>query len=239
VKTLNVNSIAMKLIKLFIYSNLALMGICSCSKPSFKFNSSRPSFNLNPERDAIAHSADPMQDEVLTSYIRSSGKAPVQVASKQKISSYYNVTKPYPLTAKLLNKTLKGKLLNKGQDIINVSNKYKICPLFLAAVCCHETGNGESIYAKKYNNVSGQMYRNKLTGKWGPMKFSSVTECLTRTASNLKENYIDEGRTSISKIQAKYCPVITNKKSKDYNDPSGINKHWTTGVQKWMTRIQS
>lgn len=223
----------MKLIKLFVYTNLALFGLCSCSGPLFKFGNSK----VNHERDAIAYSADPIQDEVLEPYIKSSGKAPVQAASKQKISSYYNVTKSYPLTVKLLNKTLKGKLLNKGQDIINISNKYKICPLFLAAVCCHESGNGESVYAKKYNNVSGQMYRNKSTGKWGPMKFSSVNECLNRTASNLKQNYIDEGKTSVSKIQAKYCPIITNKKSKDYNDPSGVNKHWSGGVQKWMNRI--
>ena len=227
----------MKLIKLLIYSNLALMGICSCSKPSFKFNSSRPSFNLNPERDAIAYSADPIQETVLED--SRSSKASVQITKKQKISSYYNVTKPSPVTAKDLNKILQGKLRNKGQDIIDVSKKYKICPLFLAAICCHESGNGSSIYAQKYNNVSGQMKRDKSSGKWGPLKFASVNECLNRTAFNLKENYIDDGRITISKIQAKYCPIITNKKSKDYNDSRGVNKHWNSGIQKWMTRIQS
>ena len=227
----------MKLIKLFIYSNLALMGICSCSKPSFKFNSSRPSFNLNPERDAIAYSADPIQETVLED--SRSSKASVQITKKQKISSYYNVTKPSPVTAKDLNKILQGKLRNKGQDIIDVSKKYKICPLFLAAICCHESGHGSSIYAQKYNNVSGQMKRDKSSGKWGPLKFASVNECLNRTAFNLKENYIDDGRITISKIQAKYCPIITNKKSKDYNDSRGVNKHWNSGIQKWMTRIQS
>ena len=231
----------MKLIKLFIYSNLALMGICSCSKPSFKFNSSRPSFNLNPERDAIAYSADPIHDTALE---ESSSKAPVgkesvQVTKQQKISSYYNVTKPFPVTAKGLNKILQGKLRNKGQDIIDISKKYKICPLFLAAICCHESGNGSSVYAQKYNNVSGQMRRDKSSGKWGPLKFASVNECLNRTAFNLKENYIEDGRVTISKIQTKYCPIITNKKSKDYNDSRGVNKHWNSGIQKWMTRIQS
>lgn len=229
----------MKLIKLFIYSNLTLIGLCSCSRPVFKLHSSK----MNPRVDAIAYSTDSTPYETIITnnrfFKKSLNKESFEVLNKQKISSYYNVTKPYPITAKELDKTLQGKLRNKGQDIINISKKYKICPLFLAAICCHESGNGSSVYAKKYNNVSGQMKRDKSSGKWGPLKFAFVNECLNRTASNLKENYIDGGRVTISKIQAKYCPIITNKKSKDYNDSRGVNKYWESGIQKWMTRIQS
>jgi len=228
----------MKLIKLFIYSNLALMELCSCSNPLFKLRN----FKANLERDAIAYSADPVSYPTVVvnnSFLKkSSSKKPVQASNKQKISSSYNVTKPYPITAKDLDKILQGKLRNKGQDIIDISKKYKICPLFLTAICCHESSNGSSVYAQKYNNVSGQMKRDKSSGKWGPLKFASVNECLNRTASNLKENYIDGGRVTISKIQAKYCPIITNKKSKDYNDSRGVNQYWDSGIQKWMTRIQ-
>jgi hypothetical protein len=162
---------------------------------------------------------------------------PLKVLKKQKISSSYDVRVICPVSANELNNLLQGKLKNKGEYIIELSKKYKICPLFLAAVCCHESNNGQSLFAQKYNNVAGQMHLDKSSGKWAPIKFSSVNECLDRTTANLKENYINRGIVTISKIQSKYCPIITNKKSKDYNDPRGVNKYWTSGIQKWMNKV--
>lgn len=228
----------MKFINLLIYSNLAMICMSSCSAPPWMSNIIFSDEKL--EFKFLNTSSKPQSDGFLGSsdlFPEGSLEETQSEIIKQKITSSYNVTIPYPILASDLNHLLKGKLKNKGQAIIDVGKKYKICPLFLAAICCHESDNGTSTFAQKYNNVTGQMQLDKSSKKWTPVKFASVDACLVRTASNLKENYIKSGRVSISKIQAKYCPIITNKNNKDYNDPRGVNKYWTSGVTKWMSKI--
>ena len=85
----------------------------------------------------------------------------------------------------------------------------------------------------------GRLYRDKKSGKWLPMKFNSVDECIEKTAEHLKINYIGQNLYTISAVKSKYCPDITNKKSKDFNDKKGVNSVWKNSIIKHMNNAQS
>ena len=70
------------------------------------------------------------------------------------------------------------------------------------------------------------------------MSFPSVEACLERTAKNLHDNYTTKGRTTVAQIQRKYCPIITDKRSADFNDPQSVNRFWVTGILKWVSRLE-
>ena len=233
----------MKFASLLIYSNLAAICITSCSFPQIRepmkvgkswLTELSMELKQKVKKDNFLGDASLFPPESLTYF---PPKASDSKESRQSITCKYDIRKAAPVTADQLNKVLIGKLKGKGAAIIKISKQYGICPLFLTALCCHESAGGVSKYAKNYNNVSGQLKYNKSTGDWSPIYFDSVESCLTRTAKNLKDNYINSGRYSITKVQQKFCPIVTNRKSKDFNDPCGKNVYWTTGVLKWMNRI--
>lgn len=147
----------------------------------------------------------------------------------QKIGAKYDVTKPDKVTAAELNAVFKGVLAGKGEVFLKIAKKHGICPRFYAALVCHESAFGTSLYARRYANVAGRMSK----GGRGPMKFKNVEECLDSTAAHLQKNYIGQGRTSLVAIQQKYCPTS----GKVNNDPKGKNKYWLTGIQSLMNRI--
>lgn len=124
-----------------------------------------------------------------------------------------------------LNTQLKGTLQNAGNIFVEAGEKYQINPAFLAAVSMHETGNGTSNASKYKNNVAGMM------GKNGLKTYDSVEESIFDMARNLRNNYLDEGKTTIAQIGAKYAPVGAA------NDPTGLNNHWVKGVQSYLDKM--
>lgn len=156
-----------------------------------------------------------------------------------KITSGYDVRGDSGVTAEKLDKVFKGKLKGKGKAVVEISRKYGIDPLFVAGLACHEANFGLSRYSFDANNVTGQLYKDKKTGKWKPIQFKSVEECLERTCQRMRDIYFKESRTTISSIGKKYCPQITNKKSKDFNDPRKLNRFWPGKIQEHMNKIQS
>jgi beta-N-acetylglucosaminidase len=232
-------------IRNLVYANLGLICLVSCST----------TFQLRPKKDSIKnaaivpvapawlekikknvdnfHSADLFPKESLNY------TPPRQVVKKQIISANYDIRKESGVTAAQLNRVFKGKLKNKGESIINISRKYKIDPLFIASLACHESAFGTSSYSYKANNVTGQLYKDKKTGKWNPIQFKNVEECLERTCRSIRDNYIAAGRTNINLVQQRYCPVISNKKSKDFNDSGNINIFWTKKIVEHMKKIVS
>jgi hypothetical protein len=148
---------------------------------------------------------------------------------KQTITSKYDVRKPDKVTAAQLDAVFKGVLAGKGEVFLKIAKKHGICPRFYAALVCHESAFGTSLYARRYANVAGRMSK----GGRGPMKFKNVEECLDSTAAHLQKNYIGQGRTSLMAIQQKYCPTS----GKVSNDPRGKNKYWLTGIQSLMSKI--
>lgn len=119
-----------------------------------------------------------------------------------------------------MDSTLGGKLSGTAVHFINAGKKYNIDPNLLTAIAKHETGNGTSGAVNTKNNVAGMM------GKNGLRSYGSVEESIFDMARNLRQNYLDKGKDTISKIGAKYAPVGAA------NDPTGLNNHWTTGVTR-------
>jgi hypothetical protein len=124
-----------------------------------------------------------------------------------------------------LNTQLKGTLQNTGTVFVEAGEKYQINPAFLAAVSMHETGNGTSNASRYKNNVAGMM------GKNGLKSYDSIEESIFDMARNLRNNYLDEGKVTISQIGGKYAPVGAE------NDPNGLNNHWVKGVQGYFDKM--
>jgi hypothetical protein len=129
------------------------------------------------------------------------------------------------MDAGALNTQLKGTLQNTGKFFVEAGEKYQINPAFLASVSMHETGNGTSNASRYKNNVAGMM------GKNGLKSYDSVEESIFDMARNLRNNYLDEGKTTIAQIGAKYAPVGAA------NDPTGLNNHWVKGVQSYFDKM--
>ncbi|MFZ7944686.1 glucosaminidase domain-containing protein [Neobacillus sp. 19] len=120
---------------------------------------------------------------------------------------------------------LNGALKNKGNIFVEAGKKYQINPALLAAISIHETGNGSSNAANYKHNVAGMM------GKNGLKTYASVEESIFDMARNLRKNYLNEGKTTIAQIGAKYAPIGAD------NDPNQLNNHWVTGVQHYFDQL--
>lgn len=225
-------------IKTLIYANLGLMCLVSCSttfQPRPKTQSlksaavapANPSWMARIVRNAENfHSADLFPKGSLD-YV-----PPRQVVKKQVISANYDIRKDSGVTAAELNTGLKGVLKGKGSVIIKIARKHGIDPLFIFGLVSQESGAGVSKYAYSYNNVAGQLKKTK-SGKYVPIQFKNVEECLERVCSRMQTVYIKEGRVVLSKVASKYCPVGAK------NDPRGLNSHWLPGIIRNMKKIQS
>jgi N-acetylmuramoyl-L-alanine amidase len=141
----------------------------------------------------------------------------------------YDITKAYKGTAENLNKVLKGVLAGKGQAFMDAQKKYGINAAALAAICMLESGNGSSAIAKENNNVSGMGGQ----GNW--KKFNSVEECIDKTASLLKNNYItppEKGKvkslTKLYQINSRYCP----------GKETASNTGWAAKVTQNLKKIE-
>ena len=116
----------------------------------------------------------------------------------------------------------KGVLAGKGEMVAAIAEEYGLDPNLLASIMALETGWGTSSAIKNYNNPGGMM---DPSSNWMSLKhYSSLEEGIRADTKNLKENYIDQGLTTISSIGAKYCPVGAA------NDPNGTNSGWVPSV---------
>ena len=157
---------------------------------------------------------------------------PRQVVKKQVISANYDIRKDSGVTAAQLNSIFKGKMRGKGEVVIRIARKHGIDPLFVAGLIVQESGGGTSRYAYSHSNVAGQLKKTK-SGKYVPIQFKNVEECLERVCSRMQTVYIKEGRVVLSRVASKYCPVGAK------NDPRGLNSHWLPGIIRNMKKIQS
>ncbi|WP_409273952.1 glucosaminidase domain-containing protein [Neobacillus sp. SCS-31] len=124
-----------------------------------------------------------------------------------------------------LNQRLRGVLENTGEFFVEAGRKYEISPALLAAISIHETGNGTSNAARFKYNVAGMM------GKDGLKTYLSIKDSIFDMARNLRQNYLDKGKLTISQIGAKYAPIGSA------NDPTNLNNHWVNGVNKQFASL--
>ncbi|WP_084243353.1 glucosaminidase domain-containing protein [Planomicrobium okeanokoites] len=130
-----------------------------------------------------------------------------------------------PIQFLKLENTLGGKLSGTSAHFINAGKKYDLDPNFLSAIAIHETGNGSSRAVNEKNNVAGMM------GKNGLRSYDSLEESIFDMARNLRQNYLNQGITTVASVGAKYAPVGAG------NDPTGLNNHWVTGVNRQLNKL--
>jgi hypothetical protein len=124
---------------------------------------------------------------------------------------------------------ISGVLADKEDAFEAAGRKYGIDSKLLMAIAMHETGNGTSEAVKSKNNPGGIMDPDT---NWAEIKkFGSLDEGIDFMARNLKENYIDQGLTTIEQIQQKYAPIGAA------NDPRGVNKDWVAGVKSFYEKL--
>lgn len=126
----------------------------------------------------------------------------------------------YTGSPELLNQFLGGVLKGKGNAFCKAQEKYGVNALFLIGIAKHESGNGTSKIARERCNVAG------MKGKHGWMRFSSVEECIDKMAKNIKENYIDQNKRTVSQINRKYAKD-TSWSSKILRFMKEIYAEWT------------
>ncbi|WP_284036436.1 glucosaminidase domain-containing protein [Neobacillus sp. 114] len=126
------------------------------------------------------------------------------------------------ISAADLNSKLKGVLKNTGDFFVEAGKKYQINPALLASIAIHESGNGSSNAAKYKYNVAGMMSKN------GLKTYDSIQDSIFDMSRNLRQNYLDKGKTTIADIGAKYAPIGAA------NDPTNLNNHWVNGVQRYF-----
>lgn len=126
--------------------------------------------------------------------------------------------------ANTLNKYLGGKLSNKGDSIIRISQEHGVDPAFVASILHHESANGTSNAIVNKNNPGGIMDPKT---NWSKLKvFPSLESGIDYTVSNLKRNYLSKGLDTIPEIGSKYAPIGAA------NDPNNQNVHWVPNVTK-------
>jgi len=67
---------------------------------------------------------------------------------------------------------------------------------------------------------------------WGPgIDFPDWKTAINTVAKGLRQNYFNEGRTTISAIGAKWAPQGAS------NDPTNLNSNWVQNVKKFMSEL--
>lgn len=143
-----------------------------------------------------------------------------------RISGSYNFRKPAVITSYALDAVLGGELAGLGEVIVEEARKNKICPLFLAGVGVHESGNGTSRICRVQKNAFG-LYDSK-NKKF--FSYGSVRESVAVAASKLGGSTYKKCKT-IREVHAVYCPIGAA------NDPKNLNPVWTDRVVGHMRRF--
>lgn len=164
---------------------------------------------------------------------------PVRTNKRTATSVHLDVTRKFTGTADDLNKHLGGVLTGKGDIFLRMQDEVGINAAFLAAIAMVESANGESKLATKKNNIAGIRRLIKVENPLDPDKkrifefrtFASVDDCICYLGKLLKNSYVDNGRTTVASIGAKYCP--TN----DPTDKAGTNGLWPRSVSAKMNQL--
>lgn len=106
--------------------------------------------------------------------------------------------------------------------IKKVAQDYGVDWRLAIAISKHETWDYTSYIFKHQNNVGGMW--NGMKGEF--YSYDTLDAGIEAYISNLKNNYYDDGRTTIETIQPKYAPIGAN------NDPNDLNSNWIPGVTR-------
>lgn len=118
-----------------------------------------------------------------------------------------------------------GGLAPYYRAFVDAARRNDLDPNLLMAIAMHETGRGTSRAFRNKKNAMG------VSDSRGPVAFRSVEQSIYYMAEQLRRNYVGKGLTTIEEIGKKYAPIGAG------NDPKGLNKHWATGVARYMDEL--
>ncbi len=131
-----------------------------------------------------------------------------------------------PPTAQLLDAYLASKqspMAGQGAAFMASAARWRLDPRLLVAIAGAESSFGQHTCGP--HNAWGWACPND------PADFATWADGIDTVSEGLRRYYLDEGRTSVSLIQQKYCPVGAA------NDPTGLNSHWTGNVTKFLVEL--
>lgn len=210
--------------KLFTYTAIiAIMFLILMAVTTFSI--SRLSTNINNLNNAISIQNENIQnlyediiiiqDEiesiVIEPTVNESATTEKEVEEEPVAINLTDITKPSNLTADQLNSIIDEQLTDigesytkfsgMGESLVKMEQETGVNALFCLSVGSLESGHGTSYAAESKNNLFG------LIGNSGNlMSFDSVDDCVMYWGELIRNNYIDNGRTTVSSIQSKYCP---------------------------------
>jgi Peptidase family M23 len=106
-------------------------------------------------------------------------------------------------------------LLGLGSTFVAEAGRVGLDPRALVAIAAHESRLG---------TLGSGADRHNPFGLGPDMRFPSWEGSITFAAETLRSGYLDEGRTTLPTIAAKWAPVGAA------NDPTGLNNNWVQGV---------
>lgn len=114
-------------------------------------------------------------------------------------------------------------MAGQGAAFVASGGAWKVDPRLLVAIAGAESAYGR-ITCAPYNAWGWGCPNN-------PYRFSSWAEAIDTIDKGLRENYLDEGRTSVALIGAKYAPVGAA------NDPTNLNSAWVINVSQLLVQL--
>jgi hypothetical protein len=111
-------------------------------------------------------------------------------------------------------------MAGSGILFMTSGQRWGIDPRLVVAIAGAESSFGQQLCAP--HNAWGWGCPN------GPYDFDSWGEGIETVTKYLRLSYIDEGYTTVAKIQTKYAP------SGAANDPTNLNNHWVANVSKFL-----
>lgn len=130
----------------------------------------------------------------------------------------YDISRPSGRTPEDYNKLLKNsKMAGLGTVIYNAEKTYKVNGLFIIAVAQMESSLGNSSLSRTHNNMYG-------LNAWGNIqknayRYKTKADCIVAFCKIIRNNYLDKGRNTVSKIGYVYCEN---------------SSHWINGVKNIM-----
>lgn len=127
------------------------------------------------------------------------------------------------VSAQSLDRYLQSKaspISGSGTALLAAGVRYRIDPRLIVAIAGAESYFGVQLCAPF--NAWGWGCPN------GPVRFTSFDDAVARIAKGLRENYLDDGLTSVGEIHLRYAPPNAA------NDPTGLNFAWPDNVARFL-----
>lgn len=115
-------------------------------------------------------------------------------------------------------------LVGLGMEFWGRGRQYNVDPRLLVAIAGNETGFGR-ILTSRYNPFNW-FYR----GMWDS-HFESWPEAIEAVARGIRRHYLDEGRTTVATLGAKYGPIGAA------NDPLNLNVNFIPNVTAFLREM--